>query len=433
MNYEEMLHAQDGTAQHREQLPLGTFYRKLIDRKYRHVVELKPSLTDSLGFCDALRRDQQASMEVNNAHQLHYELHEDSGGIYELELQPGSYQTLAQLLDEEPAIVAAKGFVEDTVRTLIDLTEELHKKGIYQLCYAPQTVFIRKSDRQPMLLCHGSSFLSLKDQAAFYEGYEQFVAPEVLAGEPADERSDVYALARLIEALFDRSSIPYEYKSVLKKATAADPARRFTSVGAIGKAVTGKRGMLRTLYLGLAALAVVGLLVFLFFDLTPEATTVEFVDDNGLVQKKDPFSEDFETTPLESEEEEYMDPEIAMYLDSIGMDEMTDEEFHALADSVKMYTQVEDIFRRKFEQRATSKLKGLYSSQNLGSSESNFISRSQAVVDELMNYANQLGSESGLTADQASTLASQIISRVQGQLQQNITRYGSMTQSSSEE
>jgi hypothetical protein len=204
-------------------------------------------------------------------------------------------------------------------------------------------------------------------------------------------------------------------------------------VGAIGKAVTGKRGMLRTLYLGLAALAVVGLLVFLFFDLTPEATTVEFVDDNGLVQKKDPFSEDFETTPLESEEEEYMDPEIAMYLDSIGMDEMTDEEFHALADSVKMYTQVEDIFRRKFEQRATSKLKGLYSSQNLGSSESNFISRSQAVVDELMNYANQLGSESGLTADQASTLASQIISRVQGQLQQNITRYGSMTQSSSEE
>ena len=103
MNFEEMLNAQEGLVPKREKLPFGDFYRKQIDGKYRFVVELKSSLTDSIVFCEALKKEQQWSQKQRDK-QLHYELHEDSGGIYELGLEPGSYQTLSQLLFENPAV-----------------------------------------------------------------------------------------------------------------------------------------------------------------------------------------------------------------------------------------------------------------------------------------------------------------------------------------
>lgn len=426
------MNAQEGVAQSQEQLPLGTFYRKQIDRKYRNVVELKHELVDNLVFCQGLRRDQKSVAEVNDAHQLRYDLKEDSGGIYEIEIQQGSFQTLAQLLNSNPAILASKGFVDQTVTGLMDLTQKLHEQGIFHLCYAPQTVFMRKSDNVPMLLYHGSSFLEMKDQSALYAGYENMVAPEVLEGGQVDERSDVYALGRFIEALCDRAEMPYEYKVVVKKATDSDPSKRFSSVYEMQKALASKRGMKRSFFMGIGAFVIVLLLVFLYFDLTPEASNVEFVDSNGLVGQKDPFSETY-NDPLVNDQEEYMDPEIAMYMDSIGLEEMSDEEFKALADSVKQYTKVEGIFRHRFEQRANSKLSSLYSNGNLGSSESNFISNSQAVIQELMDYATQLSEQTGIPQEQANSMATQIISRTQAQLQQGVTHFGSMTKSDNDE
>jgi len=426
MNYEEMLRAQENAGGVREAMPLGQFCRKQVERKYKNVVELKPELTDSLVFAECLRRDQQACLAVKEAHQLCYELHEDSGGIYELELQSGNYQPLSMMLNENPAVVAERGFMDKLVEGLMDVLEKLHEAGVYHLCFAPQTVLMRKSDNSPMLLCHGSSFLSMKDQEKLYAGFEETLAPEVLEGGTVDGRSDIYGLGRLLELLNVSGKLSYEYKGVVKKATAEEPDKRYSSIAEMRQALNKRRGMRRTLLLTVAASLVVALGVFLFFDLMPEASSVEFVDDNGLVQKADPFSEEFDE-PFVDDQEEYMDPEIEMYMDSIGMEEMTDEEFHALADSVQQYARVEEIFRRRFEQQASSKLNKLYSGGNLGSSESDFIAHSQTVMQELMDYASQLSQQTGLPADQANSLASQIISRMQAQMQSGVQRYGSMT------
>ena len=334
MNYEEMLKAQEGNGGNREEMLLGFFQRKQIDRKYKNVVVLKPELTDSLVFCEGLRRDQKLCMEVKDAHQLCYELREDSGGVYELELQSGNYQTLAQLLNENPAVVAVRDFIDQMTNALMELTEKLHEKGVYHLCYDPKNILIRKADNSPMLLCHGSSFLGMKNQKGFYAGYEDVVAPEVLADGEIDGRSDIYGIGRLIEKICNSGSLSYEYKGVVKKATAEDPQKRFSTIAEMRQALSKRRNLKRSLWLSLAAAVVAAVAVFLFFDLMPEASNVEFVDDNGLVTKGDPFSEEFDE-PFEDDQPEYLDPEIELYMDSIGMDEMTDDEFHALADSVK--------------------------------------------------------------------------------------------------
>jgi hypothetical protein len=241
-----------------------------------------------------------------------------------------------------------------------------------------------------------------------------------------DERSDVFALGRFIEGLYASSSLPYELKGVVKKATDPNPDNRYPSVAAMREAMGKKRGMKRSLWTMVGALVVVGLLVFLYFDLTPESANVEFVDKKGAVQEKDPFSVEYDE-PYGEEEEGYMDPEMEMYMDSMNVEPMSDDEVKRISDSLHVANDQEKIFRRRFEERAKQKIQSLYSSSNLGSSETNFISHSQQVMDELMNYATELSEQTGVPTDAGSVLASQIISNLQAQMQSGVKRYGSQT------
>ena len=112
MNFEEMLNVQEGQKPHRESTPLGSYYRRQVDGKYRYVIELRPELTDSIVFCEALKQEQQWSVRQRGKQQLHYEVHQDSNDqLYELELEQGQFLTLASLLDQNPAALAGKGFV----------------------------------------------------------------------------------------------------------------------------------------------------------------------------------------------------------------------------------------------------------------------------------------------------------------------------------
>lgn len=429
MNFEEMLNAQDGVALRREPMPFGAFYRKQIDRKYRYVVDLRADLTDSIVFTEGLKRDQQSVSTIDNKQQLRYELHEDSGGIYEMELQPGNYQTLAQLLDSQPAIVAERNFVSNMLNDVMDFTEQLHEKGIFHLCYAPQTVFVRKGENVPLLLCHGSSFLGLKNQQQLYKGYEHDVAPEVLESAKCDERSDVYALGRFIEHLLASSEIGYEYKAVIKKATSDDPDQRYATVQEMRNAINSKRSIRRSFWLAMAACALVAVIIAVFFSIIKEPATVEFIDDNGIKAKADPFAEVYQDEYVD-DQEPYMDPEIAVYLDSI--DPMSDEEVKMLSDSITVNEQLNAIFRRRFEQKAKAQLTPLYGTEENGSSENDYLAKSEKVMKELYDYARQLSRETGIGIDNANSMATQIISHLQAQLQENISRNGTMTKSKEE-
>ena len=57
-----MLNVQEGQKPHRESTPLGSYYRRQVDGKYRYVIELRPELTDSIVFCEALKQEQQWSV-----------------------------------------------------------------------------------------------------------------------------------------------------------------------------------------------------------------------------------------------------------------------------------------------------------------------------------------------------------------------------------
>ena len=112
------------------------------------------------------------------------------------------------------------------------------------------------------------------------------------AGEEATGRSDVYSLGKLIAFLYEQGSMPFEYKQVVKKATAEEPRKRYKSLDEMHKAIIQKRGMRRSAVLMAASVLVSLLAVYIYVDTLPEVTNnIEFVEP-AKQQTNDLFSSD---------------------------------------------------------------------------------------------------------------------------------------------
>ena len=400
MNFEEMLNSQDGASVRREKLPFGCFYRKQIEKKYRYVIELKPDLTDSIVFCEALKNEHQWSTKQMARQQLHYELHTDSSGVYEMELETGNYQTLSQLLDSSPAVVAKRGFIDQFVASLIEFLGKLHSEGVYQLCLAPQNVFVRKGDNAPMLLCHGSFYTQLNNVGDLYGSFEDYVAPEVLAHEAADERSDVYSLGKMIEFLFSQSSMPYEYKQVVKKATHHDAAQRYKSVEDMKSALAQKRGT-RQSVLTLAAVVVISLVcVFAYLELVPQATSVEFVNPGPQQVEVDPLDEPYDLE-LQVDDDDSLD----------------------ISDA-DLQNKAAEIYRKRYLQKADEILSKVYSDERMNGTEKAFVANTQSLMEELSKLQKEMGEEAGISEEDAGRIGQEVVEQLTRDKEKNLTRKG---------
>ena len=384
MNYEEMLNARENAGGKGADLLIGVMRQTQVEQKYRYVVTLKPMLADNSAFRDALGRDHSWSMKHAGQHQLQYELGNDNT----LLLEPGTYQTLAQVLDANPAIVATQGFVDELISQLMNYAAKLHADGVYQLCFAPQNIFLRKGSTTPMVLTHGSFYTEVKDRKNLYDGCEQFVAPEVLNGEKPTEASDVYSLGKLIEYLFDKGGMSLVYKMVMKKATAENPESRFLTVEKMKSSLADKRNMRRSI-IGLAAAVVIALLcVWIYIDWMPQRSDIEFIEQPKK-QTYDPFDQPY-------------DPEVQMVLDGDTIN-ITDED-------MQMYTQkAEQIFRRRYEEAAEEKLSSVFDKMNMGDNEKAIMAESKGMKEALEELKSTLAEDTGIDPVRAEEIANEVI------------------------
>lgn len=397
MNFEEMLAAKNEGKLNKTSLPIGEYYRAQIDGKFRSVINIRPDLDSSIAFSGALKTECERNKTLANKHQLHYTpVVNEKGEIEQLEVEQGVFLSMEQLLNENPAVVAEKGFIDNTLQALVDITTYLHGQGIQHVCYSPKTVMVRKGDRAIMLATHGSFYLSMNDQRGFYGDDAVFVAPEVLEHGSVDERCDVYSIGKFMEAIFEHAGMSVEYRKALKKATSEKPEDRYASPQALLKAVQARRQFMRSALMFLAAVIAALVILEIYLELVPEPTQVEFVKPAPRQATDDLLDDGFQPEDL----------------GVVSADSLTeeDEEAHRVYQA-----KAEEIFRKNYEKEADRILSKIYNKDYMNSTEKAFAAESQSTIEELMKVQQKMGQEASLTPERAQLIASEIIDRVTNQ------------------
>ena len=394
MNYEEMLAAKNEGTLNKTLLPIGEYYRIQMDGKYRAVVSIRQELNSSIVFSGALKTECERNKTLVNRYQLHYTpVMNESGEVEQLEVEAGVFLSMEQLLNENPAVVAEKGFIDNTLQALVDITSYLHSQGIRHICYSPKTVMVRKGDHAVMLLSHGSFYLAMDDQRGLYGDDAVYVAPEVLEHGTIDDRCDVYSIGKFMEAIFLHAGMSVEYRKAMKKATSEKPEDRYDTPLALLKAVQSRRSMMRSAMM-LVAAVIVALVIFeIYAEMVPEPTQVEYVKPAPRQATDDLLDDGFKPEDL----------------GVVSADSMTEEDIEAQ----RVYkAKAEEIFRKNYEKEADRILSKIYNKDYMNSTEKQFAAQSQSTIEELMKVQQKMGQEASLTPERAQLIASEIIERI---------------------
>lgn len=407
MNYDELILSNDNAMVRRVRIPIGTLCRKQTDGGFVNVLELREDISDDLHFRDSLREECAANLKLSHPRQIHFmPLVNDVAAS--LEVEQGNYVSFEQLLRDNPAVVAQRGFVTDTVTTLLEFASWLHERGVYHVCYAPSNVFVRKGDSGIMLLSHGSYYLKMNNPAMFYDGLDEYVAPEVMSRGMVDERCDVYSIGKFLEYLFSVAEISYEYKKVIRKATEIIPEDRYQSVNDMIRSIGLRRKISGTFRTVLVALVLALLCVGAFFEFMPNTEPVEFVTPAPKQEVDDLLDKGFDPTT-----------ELGVVTnDTIAM---TPEE----KERMRQYEEkCEQIFRKMYTKEADRILSKIYNQEYMGRNEKKFIAGSQSVFDELQKVQIEIAAQADISPGRSREIAADIIETITEQKKKALSGYG---------
>lgn len=399
MTYEEMVNAKGGYSAQAAKTPFGVLSKKQTDGKFHDVLTIDSQWTSIPAFLEGLKNDCLLSEHLRSKQQLHYIVREDDNQHpIELEFESGSYQTLEHVLDAAPSLVAQSAFVEGIVMGLNSIMVQLHEKSVFHLCFSPRNVFIRKGDNMPMLLLHGSAFWEMKNPLRIFEGNEDFLAPELKNGGEPSVQCDIYSFGKLVEWLFRQSNLPYEYKRMVAKAVRVNPDERYDTVTKMAAQLESMRSKKRSIQMFVGALIIALVCIGLYFEFSPQASDREFIEAAPKGAQTNIFEDGF-------------DPEYEAILsgDSTDDDTLTAEEQHTLDEYMK---KAENIFRRRFAEKADGVLSKVYNSESMNETERTFVANSSAMSEELIQLQSQLATEAGITSVAAERIAAEEVSRI---------------------
>jgi serine/threonine protein kinase len=237
---------------------------------------------------------------------------------------------------------------------------------------------------------------------------EQFIAPEVLSGNPIDARTDVFSLGKLILWLYESSGIPFDLKKVVDKAISENPEDRFASIEDFRSAINRVRSLRNTVVTAGLATAIALVIVGLFFYLLPSPEAVEYVKP-----VEEPIPDEMVEEDLDALLGIGADADSATIAhvvelqrhkkDSLGVGEAKLREYNAKAEA---------IFRKQFTKAADAILSEVYNSSQMNSSEKEFAAKSRVMTEKLAKKQAELMKTTTLSADRANGIASKIIEQL---------------------
>ena len=215
-----------------EPLPLrerhqgNVLYRARRFGRYYVLKGLTPELRDDPACREYLSKEYQIGVLLDHPHIVRVNSLEDDpkiGLCIVMEYIDG--QSLDQWLNSRPSAAARKRIF----RQILDAMAYCHDRQIWHLDLKPSNILVTKDGMTAKIIDFG---LSDNNSFAFRQtgGTRKYAAPEQLAGQGADHRSDIYALSGILKRMF-----PHRYGRAVSHAQRTDPNKRPQSVAELAK------------------------------------------------------------------------------------------------------------------------------------------------------------------------------------------------------
>ena len=223
----------------------------LIDKdgRFRTLKALKPSFRGQTRYESLLRKEYEIGYSLS--HTAIREVYDfrnipELGNCIEMEWVDGV--TLAEFLSKGHP---GKNTLRKIVLQLCDALSYLHSKQIIHRDLKPSNILITHNGNYVKLIDFGlsdaDSWSILKGPA----GTESYAAPELLAGDPVDNRTDIWSLGKVISLL-----LPAERK-IARKCMMENPMERFQDVDEVKAALERKRRIWPLFFACAAALGII--------------------------------------------------------------------------------------------------------------------------------------------------------------------------------
>lgn len=251
-------------------------FRVKIYGKLHFLKRLKPQYAGDIRYQEALRKEFETGYRLEHPNIVRYISFSDDGIL--MEYVDG--ETLSQRLSSHPDYFESKENIRKFLRQLLEAIGYLHAHQILHLDLKPDNILLTRIHNDVKLIdlgyCYADTFV---DTQGYTSG---FAAPEQLSGGRVDERTDIYAIGKIMELLPDH----HIYNKVIRKCTAQLPENRYQSIADLQKVLLPKRKPWQ--WALLALFLVVSFLGYLLFAIheSPSSESKEPQVENKSVQEQ---------------------------------------------------------------------------------------------------------------------------------------------------
>lgn len=206
-----------------------TFRVKLYG-KLHFLKRLKPAFANDIRYQEAFQKEFETGYRLEHPHIVRYVSLSDEGIL--MEYVDG--ETLKQRIDSHPEYFNKKNS-EKLLRQLLDAVGYLHAHQVLHLDLKPDNIMLTRIGNDVKLVdlgfCYTDTFVDTQGRT------DRFAAPEQLTVGNVDERTDIYALGRIIEQL-PKHNI---YNKVIARCVAQTPKARYQVVDDLRNAIFPKK------------------------------------------------------------------------------------------------------------------------------------------------------------------------------------------------
>jgi len=203
-------------------------FRVKLYGKLHFLKQLKPQYANDVRYRLALQKEFETGYRLEHPHLVRY-ISLNAEGIL-MEYVDGD--TLTRVLNDQPSYFHRRDRLHLFLRQLFEAVQYLHEHQILHLDLKPDNILLSHIDHDVKLVdlgcCLTDTFPDTPGRTPDY------AAPEQLREQASvDERTDIYALGRILAAIHQKAPLPRFLQKLQQKCCQEDPEQRPASVAAL--------------------------------------------------------------------------------------------------------------------------------------------------------------------------------------------------------